>query len=148
MQKIMTAVLLGAAAAPSITVMAQDATDVPLALRPNDSSLTWAPCPPVFPGECQMTVVHGDPSVPNADVMLRVAPGYVLPRHRHTSAERMVLLEGQLQVKYDGSDAVILSPSTYAFGPARLPHDGRCLSATACTLFIAFEGPVDAEAVP
>lgn len=60
----------------------------------------------------------------------------------------MVLLEGELVVRYDGADAVTLTPATYAYGPAGLPHEGKCVSQSRCTLFIAFEGPVDAELVP
>ena len=119
----------------------------PLAIKFAEPSVKWGPCPPIFPGACEITVLQGDPGKPNADVILRVGPGYALPRHKHTSAERMVLLEGQLQVKYDGSDQVTLTPSTYAYGPAGLPHEAACTGTSRCTLFIAFEGPVDAELV-
>ena len=105
----------------------------PLAINVADPSVKWGPCPALFPGACEITVLQGDPSKPNADVVLRVGPGYTLPRHKHSSAERMILLEGELRVKYDGSDAVTLLPSTYAYGPAGLPHEGVCTSSTACT---------------
>ena len=36
-----------------------------------------------------------------------------------------------------------LLPGTYAYGPARLPHRAECRSIEPCTMFIAFEGPVD-----
>lgn len=129
--------LTGASAAPT----------APLALRASDPALRWGACPPVFPGRCQIAVLQGDPSKPNADVHLKVAGGYLLPRHKHSSAERMVLLEGRLQVRYDGAPAALLKPGSYAYGPAGLPHEARCLGTTSCVLFIAFEGPVDAEAV-
>jgi quercetin dioxygenase-like cupin family protein len=119
----------------------------PLAVNFTDPSLKWGGCPPIFPGACEIAVLQGDPAKPNADVLLKVGPGYVLPRHKHSSAERMVLLEGELRVKYDGADAVTLLPTTYAYGPAGLPHEAVCTSSVACTLFIAFEGPVDAEPV-
>lgn len=131
-----------------VDLAAQDTVKVPLALNATDSSLKWGPCPPVFPGACELAVVRGNPAEPNADVMLRVQPAYELARHRHTSAERMVLLEGELEVAYDGSDAATLTPATYAYGPAGLPHKAKCVSQSRCTLFIAFEGPVDAELVP
>lgn len=148
MQKFVLALAFAAAVALPATLAAQGAIEVPMALGPTEPSLMWGPCPPVFPGACEIAVIRGDAAKPNADVMLRVAPGYELPRHRHTSAERMVLLEGELQVKYDGFEAVTLTPATYAYGTAKLPHTGKCVSKTACTLFIAFEGPVDAESVP
>lgn len=130
------------------TAMAQSPTPAaPLAINPTDPALKWGGCPPIFPGACEIAVLQGDPTRPNADILLRVGPGYVLARHKHSSAERMILIEGELRVKYDGADAVTLGPSTYAYGPAGLPHEGKCVSASRCTLFIAFEGPVDAEPV-
>ena len=130
------------------TALAQSTpAPTPLAIKVADPALKWGGCPPIFPGACEIAVLQGDPARPNADILLRVDPGYTLPRHKHTSAERMILLEGELRVKYDGAEAVTLVPSTYAYGPAGLPHEGVCVSASRCTLFIAFEGPVDAEAV-
>ena len=119
----------------------------PFATDVSGSSVVWGGCPPIFTGACQMTVLQGDPSKPNPDVVLKVGPGNTLPLHKHSSAERMILLTGELQVKYDGSEAVILKPSHYAYGPAGLPHVAACVSDVACTLFIAFEGAVDAELV-
>ena len=49
-------------------------------------------------------------------------------------------------MKYQGSAEATLAPGTYAYGPARLPHRADCRSAEPCTLFIAFEGPVDRHA--
>ncbi len=109
------------------------------------SGLQWGACPPIFPSGCQIAVLHGDPSKPNADVFLRVPGGYTIPAHSHTSAERMILVEGQLTVTYKGAAAAVLTPGQYAYGPAGLPHDGHCTGRKACTLFIAFEGPVDAN---
>jgi quercetin dioxygenase-like cupin family protein len=127
-----------AAAAPGL------AAETPLARRADDPALTWGACPPIFPAGCQIAVLHGDPAKPNADVFLRVRGGQTLPAHTHTSAERMVLVSGRLRVKYQGAAEVMLSPGMYAYGPAGLPHRATCHSAEACTLFIAFEGPVDA----
>ncbi len=68
------------------------------------------------------------------------------PAHSHTSAERMVLVEGQLTVTYKGAAAARLTPGVYAYGPASLPHEAKCAGRKPCTLFIAFKGPVDANA--
>ena len=71
---------------------------------------------------------------------------YTIPAHSHTSAERMVLVEGQLTDTYNGAAAARLTPGVYAYGPASLPHEAKCAGRKPCTLFIAFEGPVDANA--
>jgi uncharacterized RmlC-like cupin family protein len=55
-----------------------------------------------------------------------------------------VLVSGQLDVTYAGHPTVSLKRGDYAYGPAALPHTARCNGAEACTLFIAFNGAVDA----
>ena len=119
--------------------------ETPLALTFNDPALQWGPCPSVFPAGCEIAVLHGNPAEPNADVFFKVAPGYSIPHHWHTSAERMTLVSGQLRLTYDGHDPVTLDVGTYAYGPSGAPHTGECLSKEPCVLFIAFEGPVDVQ---
>ena len=122
-----------------------EAQERPAAFGPNTPSLAWGKCPPIFASGCQIAVLHGDPAKPNADVFLRVAGGAKLPAHWHTSAERMTLSTGQLRVKYEGSEATVMQAGSYAYGPAKHVHEAECVSAEACTLFIAFEGPIDAQ---
>jgi quercetin dioxygenase-like cupin family protein len=75
-------------------------------------------------------------------------PGnYDLPAHWHHSAERMVLVTGELHVTYDGQPTAVLEAGMYAYGPPKAPHSGRCVSNQPCVLFIAFESPVGATAV-
>jgi quercetin dioxygenase-like cupin family protein len=109
-----------------------------------DPQLQWGPCPPFLPKGCQIAVLHGDPAKPNVDVFLRVPPGSTLPSHTHTSAERMVLVAGELHVTYEGQRTAVLKPGTYAYGPANLPHKAVCRQSGPCVLFIAFESPLDA----
>ncbi len=112
----------------------------------DDDDLTWGPCPEFMPEGCGLAVLQGDPASHNADVFLRVPGNSTVPHHWHTSAERMVLVAGEFEVDYDGQDPVIMTPGTYAYGPARLPHTAHCRSDEECVLFIAFEEPVDAIA--
>jgi quercetin dioxygenase-like cupin family protein len=120
------------------------APEKPLAISPADPALAWGGCPPGMPSGCRIAVLHGNPAQPNADVWLQLPAGAVLPKHRHSSAERMTLVSGELRVRYDGHPEAVLKPGSYAYGPANMPHDGTCVSKDPCTLFIAFEGPVDA----
>lgn len=109
-----------------------------------DPQLSWGPCPAFLPQGCGIAVLHGDPAKNNVDVFLKVPARSTLPLHLHTSAERMVLVAGELHVTYDGQQTAVLKPGTYAYGPARLPHTGYCASSVPCVLFIAFESPLDA----
>jgi len=111
-----------------------------------DADLQWGPCPAFLPEGCAIAVLHGDPSQNNADIFFKVPAKSTVPRHWHTSAERMVLVSGELHVTYDGQDTVIFSPGTYGYGPAKVSHKAFCASDTPCVLAIAFELPVDAIA--
>jgi quercetin dioxygenase-like cupin family protein len=110
----------------------------------DDPKLRWGPCPPFLPAGCQIAVLHGNPAEPNADVFFKVPPKSKLAAHWHTSAERMVLVSGELHVTYEGQEKVVLKAGSYAYGPPKVPHSGECVSAVPCVLFIAFEAPVDA----
>ena len=117
-----------------------------ISVTEKSSHLKWGACPPIFTQGCEVAVLHGNPAKKNADVFLKVAPNTVLPHHLHTSAERMILVRGELKVTYDGQQPVVMKPGAYAYGPAKLPHTAECTGKGTCVLFIAFEQPVDAIA--
>ena len=113
----------------------------------SDPKLAWGPCPPFLPTGCGIAVLHGDPAKANVDVFFKVPAKSPIPLHWHTSPERMVLVAGELHVTYDGQKKAVLKPGTYAYGPAKRPHNGYCASKVPCVLFIAFESPLDAVPV-
>lgn len=113
----------------------------------DDADLQWGSCPSFMPEGCAIAILHGDPAEANVDVFFKVPGKSVLPLHWHTSAERMVLVAGELHVTYDGQQTAVLKAGTYAYGPAKLPHHGACVSKKPCVLFIAFESPLDAVPV-
>lgn len=131
-------------AALAVTVQARTPAQEPALARTSaDPSLQWGACPPFLPAGCGLAVLHGDPTQPNADVFLKLPAKSAIVEHTHTSAERMVLVAGELHVTYKGQPTSVLRPGTYAYGPAKLPHTAACVSTTPCVLFIAFELPVD-----
>lgn len=111
----------------------------------DDEQIEWGPCPGFFPDSCRIGVLHGDPGKPNADIFFRVPADTRLPEHTHTSAERMVLVSGEMEVEYRGQPPATIHTGDYAYGPAGHPHSATCLDAGECVLFIAFEDPIDAE---
>ena len=109
-----------------------------------DARLQWGPCPPFLPQGCEIAVLHGDPAKPGVDVFFKVPGGATVPVHRHTSAERMVLVSGALDVTYEGEPTQSLTPGMYAYGPAMKAHGAVCAPGAPCVLFIAFDTPMDA----
>lgn len=128
------------------TAQASD-SEKALTISSDDPGLVWGPCPPFLPDGCGIAVLHGDPAKDNLDVLLKVPGKSTLPMHWHTSAERMILVAGELHVTYEGQAKAVLKPGMYAYGPAKLPHEAVCASTDPCVLFIAFESPLDAVPV-
>lgn len=120
------------------------AAELAMAKAADDPELQWGGCPDFLPAGCAIAVLHGDPSKPNVDIFFKVPAKSQIALHTHTSAERMVLIAGELEVTYEGQDAARLTSGTYAYGPAGRPHSGACVSEVPCVLFIAFESPLDA----
>ena len=141
------AFLLSMAFVSSLALAQAPAAEQATTQTAGDPQLKWGPCPPFLPKGCGIAVLHGDPAKDNLDVFLKVPAKSTIPLHWHTSAERMVLVAGELHVTYDGQKTAVLKPGTYAYGPAKHPHMGYCASATPCVLFIAFESPLDAVPV-
>lgn len=110
----------------------------------DSSGLAWGPCPAFMPDTCRIAVLHGDPAKPAADVFFKLPAGQSVAKHWHTSAERMVLVSGEMRVNYEGQEPTTLTAGSYAYGPPKREHDATCVSDEDCVLFIAFEEPVDA----
>jgi quercetin dioxygenase-like cupin family protein len=110
----------------------------------DDAALQWGGCPEFLPAGCAIAVLHGESAKPNVDIFFKVPAGSTIAPHTHTSAERMVLVAGELEVTYTGQAAARLTPGTYAYGPAGREHRAACVSDVPCVLFIAFESPLDA----
>ncbi len=112
------------------------------------ANIQWGDCPAFMPDTCGLAVLQGNPAQRNTDVLFRLNSGTTAPHHWHTSAERMVLLAGEMKVDYDGQEPVVAEPGNYAYGPPELPHTAYCQSMEEdCVLFISFDDPVDAFAV-
>jgi len=120
------------------------APSVPLRWVHTDPNLTWAPCPPIFPKGCEVTVLHGDPATGPSDVFLRAPADYTFPAHWHTSAEHMVVVAGVVHVTYAGSKQFELRERTYALVPAKTGHKAHCGVGGPCVMFIRFDSPIDA----
>jgi hypothetical protein len=123
-----------------------DNTEMSIAKTIHDSDIVWNPAPDFFPG-CSFTILHGDISGPNLDLFFRVEPNTEIINHTHNSAERMILVAGELEVQYEGEKPQILKAGTYAYGPANKPHRAKCLDSGQCVLFIALVDPFNAEPI-
>ena len=117
-----------------------------LAMSPDDDSLTWLPAPDFFP-DCSFTILHGDMAEPNLDLFFKIEANTEVVKHTHKSAERMILMSGELEVEYEGEDPVVVKAGSYLYGPSGKPHRAKCLDNGPCVLFIALVETFDAVVV-
>lgn len=106
--------------------------------------LQWGNCPEFMPDSCEIAVLQGAPTKPNADIFFKMKGNTSVSEHWHHSAERMLLVSGEMEVNYEDQSPSVIEEGTYAFGPPEKPHSASCLSDEPCVLFIAFNKPVDA----
>ncbi|GAA0853390.1 cupin domain-containing protein [Aliiglaciecola litoralis] len=121
-----------------------NAEEKPLVISHKDEALKWGPCPDFIPKGCEIAVLQGNPADNNLDIYFKVIGDFEIPHHLHTSQERMVLVSGTLDVKYDNHEKATINTGEYAYGPAKLPHSAYCHKGEACVLYIGFVGPLDA----
>ncbi len=138
----------------SFQLQAQEETDMSahsnsIAVNPMEiaADMNTFNCPPFIPDGCTITVLQGDPGKGNFDILFKIPANFEVPNHWHTSPERMILLSGTLEVTYEGEETQVLNQGDYAYGPAKKPHVAKCGDNGPCTLFIAFEDPLDAHEV-
>ena len=127
----------------SSTGISQNTMSKAVALNEHDK-LEWFACaePLDFEG-CEISILNGDPTKANSDVLFKMQPGTTAREHWHSSAERMILLSGELHVQYRGEAKQVLKAGSFAYGPAEKPHTAECVGDEPCVLFIAFVKPVD-----
>lgn len=106
--------------------------------------LQWGNCPEFMPESCEIAVLQGDPTQPNADIFFKMQGNTSVAEHWHHSAERMVLVSGEMEVNYEGQEPAVIKNGMYAYGPPEKSHSASCISDESCVLFIAFSKPVDA----
>lgn len=56
----------------SIHMLPQTTSEESLVKSHDDMELQWGPCPEFMPEGCTLTVLHGDPALRNADLLLKV----------------------------------------------------------------------------
>ncbi len=127
-------------------LIAQDQSDA-FVRNIDTEELEWGGCPEFMPQSCRIAVLQGNPAHPNADIFFKLEGNTKVPNHWHHSAERMVLVAGEMEVEYEGQQPKVININSYAYGPAEHRHKAACISEEPCVLFIAFEEPIDAFAV-
>jgi len=121
---IVVAVSLGAVAICG--AVATQAGDAHHTVVPGDS-VKWGPAPPSLPPGAQAAMLLGSPAKEGPFVLrLKFPPGFVIPPHRHSKDEFVVLLSGSLTIqsgeKVDPTSLKGMSPGSFIHLPAGMSH--------------------------
>ena len=88
----------------------------------------------------QSVLLWGDPSTGEHAMLRKFPAGFAPPPHRHSAAERVVVVSGTLLVRYAGSQEKKLGPGSYSEIPANMVHAVKCLEDAACVFVLASPG--------
>ena len=106
---------------------------------------TWRPCQGL-PG-CEFLPLRGDASREASEAIFRLAAGVSFPKHWHTSAEHILVIEGQLKMKLENGDHYSVGPDTFLYNPAGMIHWGSCGEEQACVYYVYDDQPYDIHLV-
>ena len=84
---------------------------------------------PGLPACLTVAVLRGDPSKESAALMLKFAPGCVVPWHWHTAGEQLVLVSGAGTAEMKDGKPAGMHPGDYAYLPAKSVHQFKAATA-------------------
>jgi hypothetical protein len=95
----------------------------------------------------ESVALHEDPLTGALEVFGRYPAGYVFPPHWHQANERLVLIEGRMEIEQGGKQKV-LEAGGFAFLPSREIQKMSCVSKTRCVLYMYWDAAFDIHRAP
>lgn len=117
-----------------------------LATSQKVADLQWRPVDPNNPSGARMATLWGDPMSGPYGALLRVPAGFELPMHRHSSDERVVVINGASIHWAEGHDrraAPIMRSGDYLLIPAGVNHASAATAGEECLQLITQDGKFD-----
>jgi quercetin dioxygenase-like cupin family protein len=94
--------------------------------------------------KCLSSVLeNGDPATGASTILLKAAPGCVVPPHFHTAEEQLIAVRGEVSTGMEGMSATVLGPGGFAMMPGKKTHWFTCVSKTECLMFVTFDQKYD-----
>jgi len=109
----------------SVSSMAQDAGGMTFAAAKTSKFVNL----PGLPTCMTVAVQRGDPSKESAALMLKFAPGCVVPWHWHTAGEQLLLVSGKGTAEMKEGKPMSMTSGDYAFLPSKSIHQFKAVTA-------------------
>src|SRR5436305_12981605 len=108
----------------ALTLAAQTGSAPPIMVAPDSADWQHERFAP--PG-AESVLLRDDPATGGTEMLVRYPAGHKFEPHWHSANERMVVIEGTMQVEVDGVRKE-LGPGSYAWLPARKEQKETCIS--------------------
>ena len=114
------------------------------------SKVVWAPLNVEgLKKGADVAVLRGDLSKGDAEILLRLPSGYIVPNHSHTSDEVYVWLSGAFTlIAHDGTRTEFAGPAYISFPGSAPPHGLECGKSAPCILYLRYSRPFDIKYFP
>jgi quercetin dioxygenase-like cupin family protein len=108
----------------------------------NPAEAKWEPAK----GGSESVTLWEDPKTGAVELFAHYPAGHVFPPHWHSANERLILIEGRIAMA-EGGQKRFLEPGGYAYLPAQQVQRMTCVSATRCSFYVSWDGPLDLHPV-
>ena len=99
------------------------------------------------PPGAESVVLRDDAQTGATEMLVRYPAGHKFEPHWHSANERMVVVEGTMQVEVDGVTKT-MGPGSYAYLPARHQQTEACVSETRCGFYVFWDSKLDFHREP
>ena len=133
--QVFAAAILGAAASLSQAAPAMDGEVKPLA------SIQFVADDDV---KCLSDAIEtGNPDSGPSTLLLKAAPGCVVPWHYHTAVEQLIVISGTVLTEMSDHPAGLLLAGGFAVMASRMPHRFACQGKDECLMMVIFDRKYD-----
>jgi quercetin dioxygenase-like cupin family protein len=89
----------------------------------------------------QSALETGNPQSGPSTSILKAPAGCVVPWHRHTAREQLMVVTGEVIAEMTDHPPTLLGPGGFAMMPGRMAHQFTCREA--CVMFVTFDAAYD-----
>jgi hypothetical protein len=85
----------------------------------------------------------GNPLTGPSTLILKAPPGCVVPWHRHTAQEQLIVVAGEVHAEMTGHPPTVLGAGGFAVMGGDMAHQFTCQGRDGCVMFVSFDGAYD-----
>jgi len=85
----------------------------------------------------------GAPTTGPSTWILKAPPGCMVPWHRHTAEEQLIIISGAVLAEMSDHPPTRLGPGGFAVMGSQMPHQFSCRGKSACLMIVSFDRAYD-----